>query len=256
IEPARERPDVLKRYQERYPYLLVDEYQDTNHSQYIMVKLLSGLHRNLCVVGDDDQSVYGWPAADIRNILNFERDYPNPKVVVLGQNYRSTQTILQVADKVIRKNTQRKHKELWTENEPGLPVTLFEAYDENEEAQYVAREVKRLTSSGHSFKDMAVMYRTNAQSRQIEEACMFYGVPYQLIGGVRFYSRKEVKDVIAVLRLVHTPQSNTDMMRVLKNTPLGKGIGAKSTEELEKYATKLGVSLYEAMHRAVQEAKP
>ncbi len=201
-------------------------------------------------------SVYGWRAADIRNILNFERDYPNPKVVVLGQNYRSTQTILQVADKVIRQNTQRKHKELWTENEAGVPVTLFEAYDENEEAQYVAREVKRLTSSGHSFKDMAVMYRTNAQSRQIEEACMFYGVPYQLIGGVRFYSRKEVKDVLAILRLVHTPQSNADMVRVLKNTPLGKGIGAKTIEELEKYATRLGVPLYEAMHRAVKDSKP
>jgi DNA helicase II / ATP-dependent DNA helicase PcrA len=201
-------------------------------------------------------SIYGWRAADIRNILNFERDYPEAKVIVLGQNYRSTQTILKVADKVIEQNTQRKQKELWTENEPGLPVTLFEAYDENEEAQYVAREVKRLASSGYACKDIAVMYRTNAQSRQVEEACMFYGIPYQLIGGVRFYSRKEIKDVIAILRVVHTPQSNGDFVRVLRNTPVGKGVGAKTLEELEKHATRLGVSLYEAMHRAVQDQKP
>jgi DNA helicase-2/ATP-dependent DNA helicase PcrA len=201
-------------------------------------------------------SVYGWRAADIRNILNFERDNPDAKVIVLGQNYRSTQTILKVADGVIRKNTQRKQKELWTENEAGLPVTMFEAYDENEEAQYVAREVKRLASAGFTCKDVAVMYRTNAQSRQIEEACMFYGVPYQLIGGVRFYSRREVKDVIAILRVVHTPQSNTDFVRMLKNTPVGKGIGAKTLEELEKYATRQGVSFYEAMHKIVQSNKP
>ena len=201
-------------------------------------------------------SVYGWRAADIRNILNFERDYPEARVIVLGQNYRSTQTILKVASGVIQKNTQRKNKQLWTENEQGLPVTLFEAYDENEEAQYVAREVKRLTGTGYKFKDMAVMYRTNAQSRQIEEACMFYGVPYQLIGGVRFYSRKEVKDVIAILRLAHTPQSNPDFVRVIKNTPLGKGIGTKTVDELERYAHKLGVSLYEASHQAVRSNKP
>ncbi|MFL5733717.1 MAG: ATP-dependent helicase [Chloroflexia bacterium] len=256
IELFTSHPDVLRKYQERYRYVLVDEYQDTNHSQYILIKLLSGLHRNLCVVGDEDQSVYGWRAADIRNILNFERDNPDAKVIVLGQNYRSTQTILKVADGVIRKNTQRKQKELWTENEQGVPVTMFEAYDENEEAQYVAREVKRLASAGFACKDIAVMYRTNAQSRQIEEACMFYGVPYQLIGGVRFYSRREVKDVISILRVVHTPQSNTDFVRMLKNTPVGKGIGAKTLEELEKYATRQELSFYQAMHKAVQSNKP
>ena len=210
-----------------------------------MVKLLSGIHRNLCVVGDEDQSVYGWRAADIRNILNFERDYPDAKVIVLGQNYRSTQTILKVADRVIKQNTQRKQKELWTENEAGLPITLFEAYDESEEAQYVAREVRRLTSSGYSHKDIAVMYRTNAQSREVEQACMLYKVPYQLVGGVRFYSRKEVKDVLSILKVMHNPESNVDFVRMINNTPVGKGIGAKTVAELDEYATQLRC-LYEA----------
>jgi DNA helicase II / ATP-dependent DNA helicase PcrA len=253
IELFTERPDILRRYQERYLHVLVDEYQDTSHSQYIMIKLLAALHKNLCVVGDDDQSIYGWRAADIRNILDFERDYPNAKVVVLGQNYRSTQTILKVADRVIQGNTQRKAKELWTENDAGVPVTIFEAYNETEEAQYVAREVMRLSAQGYTYKDMAVMYRTNAQSREIEQAAMVYRVPYQLVGGVRFYSRREVKDVLSVLRVVHNPASNVDFTRMVNNTPLGKGIGAKTINELEAYATKLGVPLYEATHQAVKE---
>ena len=256
IELFTARPDILRHYQERYHYVLVDEYQDTSHSQYIMVKLLSGIHRNICVVGDEDQSVYGWRAADIRNILNFEQDNPDAKVIVLGQNYRSTQTILKVADKVIAQNTQRKQKRLWTENDDGLPVTLFEAYDESEEAQYVSREVRRLTSSGYSHKDIAVMYRTNAQSREVEQACMLYKVPYQLVGGVRFYSRKEVKDVLSVLKVMHNPESNVDFTRVVGNTPLGKGIGAKTIEALVEYAAQLNVSLYEAARLAIKSQKP
>ncbi|MEO8285786.1 MAG: UvrD-helicase domain-containing protein [Chloroflexota bacterium] len=255
IELFTERPDILRRYQERFLHVLVDEYQDTSHSQYVMIKLLSSIHKNLCVVGDDDQSVYGWRAADIRNILDFERDYPNAKVIVLGQNYRSTQTILKVAEEVIKQNAQRKHKDLWTENESGLPITLFEAYNETEEAQYIARETMRLTTSGYSYKDIAVMYRTNAQSREIEQACMLYKVPYQLVGGVRFYSRKEVKDVLSILRIVHNPESNVDLMRMINNTPMGKGIGSKTVTELDIYATKLGLTLYQAMHRAVQDSK-
>jgi DNA helicase-2/ATP-dependent DNA helicase PcrA len=255
IELFTERPDILRRYQERFLHVLVDEYQDTSHSQYMMVKLLSGIHRNLCVVGDDDQSVYGWRAADIRNILDFERDYPNAKTVVLAQNYRSTQTILKVAENVIKENAQRKHKDLWTENEAGLPITLFEAYNETEEAQYVAREVMRLTAMGYAPRDIAVMYRTNAQSREIEQACMLYKVPYQLVGGVRFYSRKEVKDVLSILRVVHNPESNVDLVRMIGNTPMGKGIGAKTVSELEIYAAKLGVTMFEAMKRAVQDAR-
>ncbi len=200
-------------------------------------------------------SIYGWRAADIRNILDFERDYPDAKVVVLGQNYRSTQTILKVADKVIQGNTERKPKDLWTENDAGLPITLFEAYNETEEAQYVAREVMRLNAQDYAYKDIAVMYRTNAQSREIEQACMLYRVPYQLVGGVRFYSRKEVKDVLSVLRVVHNPASNVDFLRMVNNTPLGKGIGSKTLADLEAYATKLGVSLYEAMHQALKESK-
>lgn len=256
IELFTERPDILRKYQERFLHVLVDEYQDTSHSQYIMVKLLSGLHRNLCVVGDEDQSIYGWRAADIRNILNFEADFPNARALHLGQNYRSTQTIVQVADKVIRRNSQRKQdKKLWTENDTGLPVTLFEAYDESEEAQYVAREARRLASSGYSHKNIAVMYRTNAQSREIEQACMLYKVPYQLVGGVRFYSRKEVKDVLAILRVAHNPESNVDFARAVGNTPLGKGIGPKTVSDLEAYAGKLGVSLYEATRTAVENQK-
>ncbi len=255
IELFTEQPTILRRYQERFLHLLVDEYQDTNHSQYIMVNMLAGIHRNMCVVGDEDQSVYGWRAADIRNILNFERDYPDAKVIVLGQNYRSTQTILSVADRVISQNTQRKQKLLWTENEAGLPVTIFEAYDESEEAQYVAREVKRLVSSGYNCKDIAVTYRTNVQSREIEQACMLYKVPYQLVGGVRFYSRKEVKDVLSILKVVHNPESNVDFMRMVNNTPLGKGIGAKTINELEVYAQKLGVPLYTALTTAMKHQK-
>jgi DNA helicase II / ATP-dependent DNA helicase PcrA len=256
IELFTERPDILRRYQERYLQVLVDEYQDTSHSQYTMVKLLSGLHRNLCVVGDPDQSIYAWRAADITNILNFESDNPDARVIMLGQNYRSTKTILQAADKVIQQNTQRKPKKLWTENEDGLPITAFEAYDESEEAQYVAREARRLTATGYAHKDIAVMYRTNAQSREIEQACMLYGIPYQLVGGVRFYSRREVKDVLAILRVAHNPESSVDLRRVLENTPLGKGIGAKTIAELEQYAAKLGVSMFEAMRLALLGQRP
>jgi DNA helicase-2/ATP-dependent DNA helicase PcrA len=255
IELFTERPDILRRYQERFLHVLVDEYQDTSHSQYMMVKLLSGIHRNLCVVGDDDQSIYAFRKADIRNILEFERDYPNAKVIVLGQNYRSTQTILKVAENVIKENAQRKHKDLWTENEAGLPITLFEAYNETEEAQYVAREIMRLNTMDYAPKDIAVMYRTNAQSREIEQACMLYKVPYQLVGGVRFYSRKEVKDVLSILRVVHNPESNVDLVRMIGNTPMGKGIGAKTVSELEVYAAKLGATMFEAMKRAVQDSK-
>ena len=256
IELFTECPDILRRYQERYLQVMVDEYQDTSHSQYTMVKLLSGLHRNLCVVGDPDQSIYAWRAADITNILNFEADNPDAKVIVLGQNYRSTKTILGAADHVIRQNTQRKPKKLWTENDQGVPITVFEAYNESEEAQYVAREARRLVSLGHSYKDVAVMYRTNAQSREVEQACMLYGIPYQLVGGVRFYSRREVKDVLAVLRVAHNPQSSVDLRRVLENTPLGKGIGSKTIAELESYAARLNVSMYEAMGVALKSQRP
>ncbi|HET6312906.1 MAG TPA: UvrD-helicase domain-containing protein [Chloroflexia bacterium] len=256
IELFTTQPEVLRKYQERYLHVLEDEYQDTNHSQYIMVKMLSGIHGNLCVVGDEDQSVYSFRSADIRNILEFERDFPNAKTIILGQNYRSTQTILKVADSVIKQNTQRKsEKHLWTENAAGLPITLFEAYDEAEEASYVAREVRRLVGSGYSYKDVAVTYRTNAQSREIEQACMLYQIPYQLVGGVRFYSRKEVKDVMSILRVVHNPHSSVDFARMVQNTPLGKGIGAKTVAELEAYATKLGMSYYEALHTAVKQSR-
>jgi DNA helicase-2/ATP-dependent DNA helicase PcrA len=250
------------------PTMIVPTYQDGSivEDEIVSVKQVDydgpvydlnveNLHNYIANSVVVHNSVYGWRAADIRNILDFERDYPNAKVIVLGQNYRSTQTILKVAEQVIKQNAQRKHKDLWTENESGLPITLFEAYNETEEAQYVAREVMRLTNMDYSPKDIAVMYRTNAQSREIEQACMLYKVPYQLVGGVRFYSRKEVKDVLSILRVVHNPESNVDLVRMINNTPMGKGIGSKTVAELDEYATRLRVTLYEAMKRAVQDSR-
>ncbi|GAH24882.1 unnamed protein product, partial [marine sediment metagenome] len=185
-------------YQSRYLHLQVDEFQDTNLVQYELVKQLAGKFRNICVVGDPDQSIYSWRFADLRNILNFEKDYPEAKVVLLEQNYRSTKMILEAASYIISANQQRKPKGLWTDNEPGVPGTVVETYTEQEEAQFVVNEVEQLVSQGE-FKggDCAIMYRTNAQSRVLEEAFVRYGVPYKLVAGTRFYERREIKDIIA-----------------------------------------------------------
>ncbi|MDO8491888.1 MAG: UvrD-helicase domain-containing protein, partial [Dehalococcoidia bacterium] len=202
----RNHPDVLAKYQDRYIHVMIDEFQDTNIAQYELAKLLAGKYRNLCVVGDPDQSIYAWRFADVRNIMFLERDFPELKVVLLEQNYRSTKKILEAAESVIVKNTERRPRELWTENEPGTPIVVAETYNEQDEAQYVVSEIDRLIKS-KEFKaaDSAVMYRTNAQSRALEEAFMRYGMPYRLVGGTRFYERKEVKDAIAYLRVVHNP---------------------------------------------------
>lgn len=242
----RERPDILRRYQDRYRYILVDEFQDTNIAQYALLRQLAGERKNLCVVGDEDQSVYSWRQADLRNILNFEADFPGAKVVVLEQNYRSTQNILNAARSVIAANSLRKEKRLWTANKTGQPITLFEAYTEREEGRFIVSEIKRLIASGFCRPDeCAVMYRTNAQSRALEEAFLHGQVPYRLVGGTRFYERKEIKDALALLRFVFNPMDDTSLLRIIG--AVGHGIGAKTVGQLESWAAGMEVPLFAAL---------
>jgi DNA helicase-2/ATP-dependent DNA helicase PcrA len=243
----QEAPAVLERYQGRWRYLHVDEYQDTNRPQYLWVKVLGAAHNNVCVVGDDDQSIYSWRGADIRNILDFERDYPNATVVKLEQNYRSTQLILDAAHAVVTHNSSRKDKKLWTENSGGRAISRFEAYNEEEEAEWIARQIEELTGGRGTIltrradevvehwerRDIAVMYRTNAQSRAIEEAFLRYNIRYQLVGGTRFYQRREVKDALAYLRILRNDADQVSFERVL-NVP-ARSIGEKSLEELRTF---------------------
>ncbi len=249
----RDQPEILSRYQSRYLHILVDEFQDTNVAQYSLARELAGEHRNICVVGDPDQSIYSWRSADLRNILSFENDFPDAKVVYLEQNYRSSQNILDAAAKIIARNQQRKPKSLWTENEAGLPLTVTEAYTEHEEAQFVAGEVERLTEGGlASAGECAVMYRTNAQSRVLEEAFMRYGLPYKLVGATRFYDRREIRDVIAYLRLIYNPQDGVSLARII-NVP-GRGIGQRTVEEFSRWAGAQGVTLYRGLHLLKEKA--
>ncbi len=243
--------DVLDRYQDRYLHVLVDEFQDTNLAQYVLVKQLAGKHRNICAVGDPDQSIYGWRSADLRNILNFEKDYPEAKVIFLEQNYRSTRTILDVASHIIAANKQRKPKNLWTENEEGSPVALVVADSERDEAQFVATEAERLVrQEGAGWGDFAVMYRTNAQSRVLEETFFRYGLPYKLVGGTRFYQRREIKDIVAYLRLVQNTWDSVSLTRVL-NVP-GRGIGQRSLDELLGWARAQELPLFAALDLAAK----
>jgi len=236
---------ILSRYQSKYVHILVDEFQDTNIVQYMLMKHLAGKYRNLCVVGDPDQSIYSWRFADLRNILSFEKDYPEAKVVLLEQNYRSTKTILEVASGIISANLQRKPKKLWTENEDGASVTVIESYNAEEEAQSVVNEIEKLTGQEQiSLKDCAVMYRVNAQSRALEETFLRYGVSYRLVGGTRFYQRREVKDIIAYLRLIHNPQDNVSLVRII-NVPV-RGIGQRTLSQLQSWAKAHDSSLFEA----------
>ena len=242
----RQDPELLERYQSRYLHIQVDEFQDTNLVQYELMKQLAGKYRNICVVGDPDQSIYSWRSADLRNILNFEKDYPDAKVVLLEQNYRSTKLILEAASHVISANKQRKPKDLWTENEQGVPVAVIESYSEEEEAQYVVSEIDKLVRSSEvKSGDCAVMYRTNAQSRVLEEAFIRYGMPYKLVAGTRFYERREVKDVIAYLRLIQNPYDTVSLLRVI-NVPQ-RGIGERSLDELTRWARSQGVNEYRAL---------
>lgn len=254
VQLFQEREKVLAKYQKRYLHLLIDEFQDTNVAQYMLAKQLAAKHHNICVVGDPDQSIYSWRAADLRNILNFEKDYPDAKVVLLEQNYRSTQTILETASGIISSNRQRKRKRLWTENEAGDKVIVFEAYNEQEEALFVVSEVERLAKQGIArLQDCAVMYRTNAQSRALEEAFIRYGLPYRLVGATRFYARREIKDVIAYLKLIHNPYDTISLSRIINVPP--RNIGQRSLEQLSRWAQALGVPLYSAMQvLANQEA--
>jgi DNA helicase-2/ATP-dependent DNA helicase PcrA len=246
VQLFQDHPQILNRYQSRYVHILVDEFQDTNTVQYMLMKHLAGKYRNLCVVGDPDQSIYSWRFADLRNILSFEKDYPEAKVVFLEQNYRSTKTILEVASDIISANVQRKPKKLWTENEDGASVTVIESYDAEEEAQSVVNEIEKLIGQEQiSLKDCAVMYRVNAQSRALEETFLRYGVPYKLVGGTRFYQRREVKDIIAYLRLIHNPQDNVSLSRII-NVPM-RGIGQRTLSQLQSWAKAHDVSFFEAL---------
>ena len=240
-------PNVLEWYQNRYQYLLVDEYQDTNKVQYTLVRQLAGEQRNLFAVGDEDQSVYAFRGADIRNIRQFEQDYSDSQVILLEQNYRSTQAILDTAQALIAGGGKKKHvKKLWTKNGVGMQVSLHEGYDQDEEASFVADEITRLVASGdYSYGGCAVMYRINAQSRALEEALNRRRVPYQIVGGTRFYERKEIKDVLAYLRLTFNPYDSVSLGRVL-NWP-GRGIGERSESELLRWAAELGVLTFQAL---------
>ena len=245
-------PDVLEKYQNIFQYIFIDEYQDTNKAQYQMVKLLAQKNRNICVVGDDYQAIYGFRGANFRNILNFERDYPDAKVIKLEQNYRSTKTILNAADKIIKENINRTEKKLWTENEEGAPITIYEATDEHDEVEFIVREIQALQSTpevtefkqlgsdndkryaiSNKLNNFVILYRTNAQSRVIEEVFLQYGIPYRLIGAFRFYERKEVKDIISYLKLINNPFDKVSLERVI-NTP-ARGIGAKTLSQISRY---------------------
>ncbi|MFC1998644.1 ATP-dependent helicase [Chloroflexota bacterium] len=251
VQLFESQPEVLEKYQSRYLHVMVDEFQDTNLVQYTLVKQLAAKHRNICVVGDPDQSIYSWRQADIRNILSFESDYPEGKAIYLEQNYRSSQTILEAADCIISQNLSRKEMALWTKNPKGAHITVAELYDEREEAQYLVSEVEKLvTSKRYKLADCAIMYRTNAQSRAIEEAFMRYGIPYRLVGATKFYERKEIKDVLAYLRLIYNPADSISFLRIV-NVPL-RGIGQKSIEELARVATDNEISLLDATRRLIE----
>lgn len=239
-------PEVLEYYQRRFQYIHVDEYQDTNHAQYFLVKQLASRYQNLCVVGDSDQSIYGWRGADIANILSFEKDYPSSQAIFLEQNYRSTKSILSAANEVIRNNPGRKPKNLWTENPDGKNIHYYQGATEQEEALFITDKIQELTRrEGYSPNDLAILYRTNAQSRAIEDTLMKSGVAYQMVGGTKFYERKEIKDMVAYLRLITNPDDDISFERVV-NVPK-RGIGKTSVEKLREHAAVHDISFNEAV---------
>lgn len=242
-------PDVLSRYQDRFKYILVDEYQDTNRSQFELVTYLAAKKRNICVVGDEDQSIYSWRGADIRNILDFEKVYPEVELLKLEQNYRSSKNIIEAASFVIEKNTLRKGKQMWTANPEGEVVQITECFNDKEEAEFVAKEINKLKASGAEYTDMAVFYRSNAQSRLIEDALRTYKLPYRVIGGVKFYERKEIKDMLSYLRLIINPKDSLALSRII-NVP-ARGIGATSLRKLEIEAINQNCSLWDIVEKLV-----
>lgn len=249
IKLLQENKEVREKYQDRFDYLLVDEYQDTNHAQYLLTKFLAANHRNICVVGDADQSIYGWRGADIQNILDFEKDYPDAKVIKLEQNYRSTQIILDAANAVIENNTGRKPKNLWTENKSGADIIYFQAVDERDEARFVIEQLQNLQrTENKKLGDMAILYRTNTQSRIFEEMLIKSGISYNMVGGLKFYERKEIKDIIAYLRVIFNPADSLSLLRII-NVPK-RGIGDASLAKIQAYAAANNVSLFEAVSNA------
>ena len=245
IELFKKNQDLLEKYQDLYRYILIDEYQDTNEAQYILTKLLSERYRNITCVGDDSQSIYSFRGANYKNILNFEKDYKDAKTILLEQNYRSTSNILDAANAVIKNNKQRKDKKLWTARGIGEKIKYYRAYNEKDEANYVVKKINELINNGVEYKDIAVLYRTNAQSRVMEEEMLKENLPYRVVGSFYFYSRKEIKDLIAYLRLIHNYKDNVSLLRVI-NTPK-RGIGLKTIENLTKKADDEGISIYEAI---------
>ena len=245
IKLFKEHKEVLEKYQERFQYVLIDEYQDTNETQYILSKMICQKYKNICCVGDVDQSIYSFRGANYRNILNFEKDYPNAKVIKLEQNYRSTSTILDAANDVIKNNKDRKDKVLWSTKGKGDLISYYRAFNGIDEAQFVTREIKKLINDGIEYKDIAVLYRTNAQSHTIEEEFLKDSIPYRIVGGVGFYSRREIKDLLAYLRLVYNSKDNISLLRVI-NVPK-RGIGNKTISNLIEKANKENKSIYEVI---------
>jgi DNA helicase-2/ATP-dependent DNA helicase PcrA len=241
-------PAVLERYRERFRWIMVDEYQDTNPIQYRLVRLLAGERRNLCVVGDDDQSIYRWRGADIRNILDFEKDFPGVRVVKLEQNYRSTQTILTAAGAVVAKNRGRKGKTLWTDNPGGERIVYRNLMDERDEARFICREIERHLRAGGTLSDLAVFYRTNAQSRVVEDAMVAEGIPYHMVGGMRFYERLEIKDILAYLKVLDNPADEIALRRIVNTPP--RGIGHATLDKIAELAARRDIPLIEALSEA------
>lgn len=249
VQLLQENAEVREKYQDKFQYIMVDEYQDTNHVQYLLTKLLAGKHRNICVVGDADQSIYGWRGADIQNILDFEKDYPDTKLIKLEQNYRSTQVILDAANAVIENNTGRKPKNLWTDNGTGREITYFQAMDERDEARFVIEQLQRLQQEENMrLGDMAVLYRTNTQSRVFEEMLIKSGISYNMVGGTKFYERKEIKDILAYLRVIFNPNDSLSLLRII-NVPR-RGIGDATLGRLQAYAAENGLHLFEVLSNA------
>src|SRR5690349_3173663 len=248
VDVLQRFPEAREKWSKAFRYVMVDEYQDTNHAQYVLLQLLASDHQNLMAVGDPDQSIYAFRGADIRNILEFERDFPNTKVIPLEQNYRSTNTILQVANDVISHNRDRKEKNLWSDLGDGEPVRVVETEDEHAEARFVAAEIAGLIEQGYSAREVAVVYRTNAQSRVLEDVLVRQGIAYQVIGGPKFYERAEIKDAVAYLQVLDNPYDAVSLLRIA-NRPR-RGIGDTSLQRLVTYADGLGISLWEALARA------
>lgn len=251
IKLFSEHKEVLEKYQEQYKYVFIDEYQDTNKPQYLMSKMISAKYKNITVVGDNDQAIFTWRGADYKNILNFEKDYPDAKVVILDENYRSTKIILKAANNVIKNNKIRKEKNLWTNNEEGTLIKYYKAFDEKDESNFVVKEIKKLIEEGINPNEICVLYRANAQSRNVEEAFLQSNISYRIVGSYAFYNRKEIKDLIAYLKLVHNEKDDVSLLRVI-NYPK-RGIGSKSIENLGIIARNENSSLYEAINGGKEE---